>query len=253
MHARGDADESTDRDVAAQGRRMSASFALPRVPRAWRAPLEPETAEPYFIALREFLAHEAERHEIYPPRDEIFAALELTSLRAVRVLVLGQDPYPGAGQAHGLAFSVRPGVRTPASLRNIFSELRDDVGFRIPDNGYLAPWAKQGVLLLNTVLTVRAGAAGSHRKKGWESFTDRVIERVNARRGRVVFILWGAFAQAKIPLIDDKRHTIITGAHPSPLSAHNGFFGTHPFSRANDALVEAGKKPIDWQLPDLEP
>jgi uracil-DNA glycosylase len=143
-------------------------LALPPIPRAWRATLEPETAEPYFSALREFLAGEVERHEIYPPRDEIFAALELTSLRAVRVLVLGQDPYPGAGQAHGLAFSVRPGVRTPASLRNIIRELRDDVRFRIPDNGNLAPWAKQGVLLLNTVLTVRAGAPGSHRRKGWE-------------------------------------------------------------------------------------
>lgn len=252
MHARKEvSSEWCKPGSPATGVPMSAKFRLPAIPAAWRATLAPETEQPYFEALREFLGAESEAHEIYPPRDEIFAALELTSLRNVRVLVLGQDPYPGAGQAHGLAFSVRPGVKTPASLRNIFRELHDDVGFRIPNNGDLVPWAKQGVLLLNTVLTVRAGAPGSHRGKGWETFTDRVIERVVAKRGRVVFVLWGAFAHTKIPLIDEARHTIITGAHPSPLSARNGFFGTKPFSRTNAALRRAGKREIDWQLPDL--
>lgn len=224
---------------------------LPKLPASWRSVLAPELNQPYFRKLEQFLEKEQRTHVIYPPTKDIFSALELTPYENVNVLLLGQDPYPGANQAHGLSFSVRPGVKPPASLRNIYKELQTDVGFRIPNNGYLAPWAEQGVLMINAVLTVRAGESNSHQGKGWENFTDAIISRVNERESTVVFVLWGAYAQKKIKLIDTDKHTIIKSAHPSPLSARNGFFGSRPFSAINKALRAAGKPEIDWQLPDI--
>lgn len=229
--------------ASGQGR----AYPLPPLPHAWRS-LEPETSTPSFEALRSFLRAEARSHTIYPPASDVYRALELTPLRSVRVLLLGQDPYHGPGQAEGLCFSVRRGVKPPASLRNIFRELESDVGVPPPPHGSLVHWAEQGVLLLNAVLTVRAGEANAHQGKGWEEFTDAVIRRVAAKRSRVVFALWGAYAQRKIPLIGSGRHAIVTAAHPSPLSARRGFLGTRPFSRIDAALVEGGKKPIDWRI-----
>ena len=194
-----------------------------------------------------FVAHERSTHPVYPPHDEVFAALHLTPYADTRVVILGQDPYHGPGQAHGLCFSVRHGVRVPPSLANIYRELRDDLGIDPPNHGNLERWARSGVLLLNTTLTVRGGAAASHQGRGWERFTDRVIETVAAKPSRVVFMLWGAAARRKRSMIDAERHTIIESAHPSPLSAHNGFFGSRPFSRANAALADAGLEPVDWQ------
>jgi uracil-DNA glycosylase len=210
-----------------------------------------ELDEPYFRKLKLFVEEEQKTHVVYPPPKDIFAALEITPYTNVNVLLLGQDPYPGANQAHGLCFSVRPGIKPPASLRNIYKELQTDVGFRIPNNGYLVPWAQQGILMINAVLTVRAGETNSHQGKGWENFTDAIISRVNERESPVVFVLWGAYAQKKIKLIDTDRHTIIKSAHPSPLSARNGFFGSRPFSAINKALRAARKPEIDWQLPDI--
>jgi uracil-DNA glycosylase len=225
---------------------------MPPIPGSWRKQVGGETGKDYFRRLEEFVAREREQFEVYPAENETFQALELTPFRKVNVVLLGQDPYPGPNQAHGLCFSVRPDVGVPASLRNIFKELKSDIkGFRVPNNGYLASWAEQGILMLNTVLTVRAGAIGSHRGKGWETFTDAVIERVNAKKDTVVFVLWGRDAQSKAAKIDDSRHLIIRGAHPSPLSARNGFFGTRPFSAVNKALKAAGKPEIDWQIPDV--
>jgi uracil-DNA glycosylase len=225
---------------------------MPAIPSSWKRQVGGEVGKEYFRRLEGFVAGERERFEVYPAEGETFRALELTPFREVNVVVLGQDPYPGPKQAHGLCFSVRPGVAVPASLRNIYKELKADVpGFRVPNNGYLAGWAEQGVLMLNTVLTVRAGAIGSHRGKGWETFTDAVIGRVNAKKEPVVFVLWGRDAQSKAASIDEGRHVVIRGAHPSPLSARNGFFGTRPFSAVNKALKEAGKPEIDWQIPDV--
>ena len=225
---------------------------LPEIPASWRRQVGDEVGKPYFRKLEEFVERERESFEVYPAEENTFLALELTPFRKVNVLLLGQDPYPGANQAHGLCFSVKPGVAIPASLRNIFIELKNDIkGFKIPNNGYLASWAKQGILMLNTVLTVRAGAIGSHRGKGWEIFTDTIIEKVNDKKDRVVFVLWGKDAQSKIKLIDASRHVILKAAHPSPLSAKNGFFGKRPFSAVNKALKEAGKQEIDWQIPDI--
>jgi uracil-DNA glycosylase len=224
---------------------------IPKLPASWRPLLKEEVKKPYFLALEEFVGAEQESHEVYPPAEDIFAALELTPYDKVSVLLLGQDPYPGEGQAHGLSFSVRPGVRIPGSLANIYKELRDDVGFKIPNNGYLAHWAEQGVLLLNAVLTVRAGEPNSHKGKGWETFTDAVIRRVNEKTEPVVFVLWGKYAQKKAALIDTERHTVVQCAHPSPLSARQGFFGCRPFSAINKALKAAGRPLMDWQLPDL--
>jgi uracil-DNA glycosylase len=221
---------------------------LPAIPKSWQPTLRAEIEQPYYAALEQFVDEERAAHDICPPEDEVFTALELTSKRSVKALILGQDPYPTPGVAHGLAFSVRPGKPIPGSLRNIFKELVADVGVPKPNDGSLVPWAKHGVLLLNAVLTVRAGVANSHKNKGWERFTDAVIRGVSAKSTRVVFILWGAYAQKKIPLIDTTKHVIITGAHPSPLTQGKGFFGTRPFSRANAALAEAGVKPIDWRL-----
>ncbi len=225
----------------------SGVYPLPPLPAAWRS-LEPATATASFRSLKAFLAADARTHTIYPPAPEVFRALDLTPLRRVRVLLLGQDPYHGPGQAEGLCFSVRKGVRPPASLRNIFRELEADVGVPPPPHGSLASWAARGVLLLNAVLTVRAGEANSHQGRGWEEFTDAVIRRVAAKRTPVVFALWGAYAQKKIPLIDTTRHAVVTAAHPSPLSARRGFLGSRPFSRIDAALVAGGGKPMDWRI-----
>ena len=214
----------------------------------WNPVLRSELAKPYWQELQRFVAEERARAEVYPGPDEVFAALHLTPYSEVKVLILGQDPYHGPGQAHGLCFSVRPGVPPPPSLVNILKELRDDLGIAPPDHGCLDVWARRGVLLLNATLTVRARQAASHQGKGWERFTDEVIRAVSAKPERVVFILWGASARKKRGLIDTTRHVIIESAHPSPLSAHNGFFGSRPFSRANAALSEAGREPVDWGL-----
>jgi uracil-DNA glycosylase len=222
------------------------------LPKSWRPYLDAETEKSYFGELREFVDRERRTHEVYPPEDEVFAALELTPYERVKVMILGQDPYHGPGQAHGLAFSVRPGVTPPPSLRNLLRELKDDAGCPVPDNGDLIPWAKQGVLLLNAVLTVRAGEPNSHRGRGWETFTDAVIRAVDARPEPVVFVLWGGYAGKKEALIDTGRHTVLKSAHPSPLSAKRGFFGSRPFTKINAALEKAGQAPIDWCLPNLK-
>lgn len=214
----------------------------------WNPILRGEFAKPYWQELQGFVRAERAAATIYPPHDDVFAALHLTPYAGTRVLILGQDPYHGPGQAHGLCFSVRRGVRVPPSLANIHRELHDDLGLPVPDHGNLEAWAREGVLLLNATLTVRAGQAGSHQGKGWETFTDEVIAAVNAKPEHVVFVLWGGYARKKRTLIDRDRHTILESAHPSPLSAHHGFFGSKPFSRANAALVAHGQPPIDWTL-----
>jgi uracil-DNA glycosylase len=201
--------------------------------------------------LQQFVKEERKKYQVFPPDKEVFAALHLTPYEKVSVLILGQDPYHEVGQAHGLCFSVLPDVAIPPSLQNIYQELHDDLGCTIPNNGYLTPWAEQGVLLLNAVLTVRAHQANSHQGKGWENFTDAIIRTVNEKPDRVVFVLWGAYARKKKLLIDTTRHVIIESAHPSPLSAANGFFGSRPFSKINAALRAAGKPEIDWQIPDV--
>lgn len=216
----------------------------------WNPILRAEFAKPYWGELQEFVHQERQRATVYPPHDEVFAALHLTPFADVKAVILGQDPYHGPNQAHGLCFSVRQGITPPPSLQNIFKELEQDLGYAPPPHGDLRHWARQGVLLLNASLTVRQGRAASHQGKGWETFTDEVLRAVNAKPERVVFILWGAAARKKKALIDRTRHVIIESAHPSPLSASNGFFGSRPFSRANEALEEAGRSPIDWRLPD---
>jgi uracil-DNA glycosylase len=222
--------------------------AVPPIPTSWKRVLADEFAKPYWAELQKFVATEREEHTVYPPEDEVYTAFQLTPFEEVRVFLLGQDPYPGPGQAHGLCFSVKPGVPLPGSLRNIFKELHDDLGIKPPKSGYLAKWAEQGMLMLNAVLTVRAGQPNSHKGKGWEHFTDDVIRQVGENDDPVVFVLWGAYAQKKIKLIDTDKHTIIQSAHPSPLSAANGFFGSKPFSKINTALKKHGHKPIDWNL-----
>jgi uracil-DNA glycosylase len=218
------------------------------MPTDWNPVLRGEFAKPYWQELQAFVHAERERAPVYPPPDEVFAALHLTPYAETRVVILGQDPYHGPRQAHGLCFSVRDGVAIPPSLVNIHRELHDDLGIPPPGHGNLEAWAVQGVLLLNTTLTVRAGNATSHQGRGWETFTDEVIKSVSATDHRVVFILWGSHARKKKALIETSRHTIIESAHPSPLSASNGFFGSRPFSRTNAALIEAGLDPIDWRL-----
>ena len=222
--------------------------ALPPIPQSWRGALADAVTQPSFERLQTYLAQERQREQIFPPESMVYAALDLTSFDAVNVVILGQDPYHDDNQAHGLAFSVQPGIAFPPSLLNIFKELRDDIGCAMPANGSLIPWARQGVLLLNTSLTVRAHQANSHRGKGWEEFTDAVITAVSARSRPAVFVLWGASAQKKRALIDTERHTIIESVHPSPLSARKGFFGSRPFSRINADLERLGHPPIDWCL-----
>ncbi|MEN0650758.1 uracil-DNA glycosylase [Caldifermentibacillus hisashii] len=215
----------------------------------WAPLLEEEFSKPYYLQLREFLKQEYKHYQIYPDMYEIFNALHYTAFADVKVVILGQDPYHGPNQAHGLSFSVKPGVPLPPSLKNIFLELQADLGCTPPSSGYLVPWTKQGVLLLNTVLTVREGQANSHQGKGWEIFTDRVIEILNRKSKPVVYILWGSAAQMKQQLIDTNKHFIIKAPHPSPLSAHRGFFGSKPFSKTNSILKTIGQTEINWQLP----
>lgn len=217
----------------------------------WNDYLKDEFEKEYYQKLRQFLISEYHTRTIYPDMYDIFNALHYTSYHDTKVVILGQDPYHGAGQAHGLSFSVRKGIAIPPSLLNIYKELADDLGCYIPNNGYLKPWADQGVLLLNASLTVRAGVANSHRNIGWEIFTDRVIQILNEREKPVIFILWGANARSKKKYITNKQHYIIESTHPSPLSAHNGFFGSKPFSRANAILESLGETPINWQIPNI--
>lgn len=218
------------------------------LPNTWSV-LHGETQQDYFVELKRFLAKERSQFSVYPPETLVFAALEATPYEAVKVLLLGQDPYHGEGQAHGLCFSVQPGVTIPPSLRNMYEEMEEDIGTKTVPHGYLMSWAEQGVLMLNTVLTVRANVANSHRKKGWEKFTDAVIRVVNEKQDPVVFVLWGSPAQKKQKLIDASRHTIVASAHPSPLSAYRGFFGSRPFSKINSALRKFNRHEIEWQLP----
>ena len=217
----------------------------------WAPLLEEEFEKTYYRQLRGKLKTEYQTKVIYPDKHDIFNALHYTSYRDTKVVIIGQDPYHGPGQAHGLSFSVKPGVKIPPSLRNIYKELQDDVGCSIPNHGYLVDWAKQGVLMLNAVLTVQAGNANSHKGLGWELFTNKVIEILNQRETPVIFILWGNFAQQKQQLVTSPHHYMIKSPHPSPFSAHNGFFGCRPFSKANMYLREIGSNEIDWQIKDL--
>lgn len=221
----------------------------PDIGDGWYAVLEPEFGAPYFADLRTFLIGERERHAVYPPGTRIFAAFNATPFEQVRVVILGQDPYHGPDQAHGLSFSVPEGVPPPPSLANIFVELQRDLGIPRSRHGDLSSWARQGVLLLNATLTVRASTAGSHQGKGWERFTDAAIRGLSERHQGLIFLLWGRFAQQKASLIDADRHYILQAPHPSPLSAHKGFIGCGHFSRVNELLIAQGKPPIDWALP----
>lgn len=214
----------------------------------WDIMLRDEFDRPYFKQLENFLTEERARYEIYPPQKDVFNALRYSSFQDTKVVILGQDPYHEPGQAHGLCFSVNKGVTIPPSLVNIYKEIENDLGIKMPGHGYLADWAKQGVLLLNTVLTVRRGQANSHKGKGWEIFTDRIVEILNERQKPMVFILWGANAKSKTELITNKEHMVITGAHPSPLSAWKGFFGGRYFSKANRYLEITGQEPVDWGI-----
>ncbi len=220
---------------------------------SWEKPLLAEFQSPHMQALKRFLlAEKAAGKTVYPAGSEYFRALDLTPLDKVRVVILGQDPYHGPGQAHGLCFSVRPGVRPPPSLQNIYKELQSDLGIEPPGHGFLEHWAEQGVLLLNSVLTVRAGEAGSHQKQGWEQFTDAVIRLVADREVPTVFMLWGSYAQKKAAFVDETKHKVLKAVHPSPLSAHRGFMGCRHFSQANAFLESKGLDPINWQLPPAE-
>lgn len=218
---------------------------------SWKQHLINEFQKPYMLSLKSFLKTEREaKKQIYPKAQEFFAALDACPFEQVKVVILGQDPYHGPGQAHGLSFSVPMGVRPPPSLLNIFKELEADLGLKRPSHGHLKSWAEQGVLLLNATLSVQAGNAGSHQKKGWEEFTDAIIEHLNREREGLVFVLWGSYAQKKGAVIDSRRHLVLQGPHPSPLSAHRGFFGSKPFSKINEYLKTKGQTPIDWSLPD---
>ena len=217
-----------------------------RLPKDWRKELKDVLDSPEFAELEAFVAEERREHTVYPSEEDLFSAFRLTPYEDVKVLLLGQDPYHGPGQAHGLAFSVQPGLKPPPSLVNIFKELESDVGVPKPKDGSLVPWAEQGVLLLNAVLTVRQSEANAHEGHGWEHFTDAVIQKVSDKPEPVVFILWGSYAQKKKALIDTSKHIVLEAPHPSPLSAKKGFFGSKPFSSANEALKKAGREPIDW-------
>ena len=218
----------------------------------WLTPLSPEFKKPYYAGLYKKIREEYSKQQIFPPADEIFTAFELTPLSEVKVVIIGQDPYHGEGQAHGLCFSVKPDIETPPSLVNIYKELNTDLGCYIPNNGYLTKWAKQGVLLLNTVLTVRAHQANSHRGIGWEEFTDAAIRILNEQDRPIVYLLWGKPAQAKKSMLNNPKHLILEAPHPSPLSAYRGFFGCRHFSKTNEFLKENGLAPIDWQIENLE-
>ncbi|NUU62511.1 uracil-DNA glycosylase [Paenibacillus agri] len=217
----------------------------------WDKVLQEEVEKPYFDELRYALAREYKTHTVYPPKDQLFSALKLTPYEGTRVVILGQDPYHGEGQAHGLSFSVMPGVRIPPSLRNIYAELHEDIGMTIPAHGYLKHWAEEGVLMLNAVLTVRESQPNSHKGLGWERFTDAIMEKLNERTVPMVFILWGSHAQKKGAFIDKNRHLVIQSPHPSPLSAHRGFLGSRPFTQANRFLESHGLQGIDWTIPNL--
>lgn len=217
----------------------------------WLEPLTPEFRKPYYADLFKFVKEEYAARKVFPPADDIFNAFHLTPLHEVKVVILGQDPYHNDGQAHGLCFSVKPDVDIPPSLVNIYQELHDDLGCYIPNNGYLTKWAKQGVLMLNTVLTVRAHQANSHRGKGWEEFTDAAIRILDEQDRPIVFILWGSPAQKKAMMLHNPKHLILKAPHPSPLSAYRGFFGSRPFSQTNDFLVKNGLTPIDWQIENV--
>lgn len=216
----------------------------------WNPVLRGEFDKPYWRALQQYVFDERSNHHVFPPHEDVFAAMKLTPYSETKVMLLGQDPYHGPGQANGLCFSVKRGVRPPPSLTNIYKELHDDLDLAIPAHGDLTTWASQGVLLLNTTLTVRTGAAASHQGQGWETFTDEVIRAVASKPETVVFVLWGAHARKKKALIDLDRHVVIEAPHPSPLSAHRGFFGSKPFSKTNAALADAGRGAIDWRLPE---
>lgn len=217
----------------------------------WGKVVGSEFEEPYFQSLCKFLIDEYQSRTIYPEQSEVLNALHLTSYAETKVVILGQDPYHGNGQAHGLSFSVKPGITPPPSLQNMYKELKSDLGCDIPDNGHLVKWADQGVLLLNTVLTVREDTPNSHKGKGWERFTDKVIEALSAREQPVIFVLWGSHAQSKQRLIDANRHYILKSVHPSPLSSYRGFFGSKPFSQVNEILNRLGSKGIDWQISNI--
>ena len=220
----------------------------PVIEERWKSVLMDQFQSPYFRTLKEFLVEEKKKYTLYPPGRHIFNAFQLTPFDRVKVVILGQDPYHGNGQAHGLCFSVPQGIPKPPSLVNIFKELNSDLGIPIPEHGNLEKWAGQGVLLINATLTVRDSQAGSHQKRGWETFTNRVIEVVSQEKSGVVFLLWGRFAQAKESLIDNNKHLILKSAHPSPLSAYNGFFGCQHFSKTNDYLKKQEETGIDWTL-----
>ena len=217
----------------------------------WLEPLKPEFSKPYYAELFKFVKNEYSTRQIFPPADDIFNAFHLTPLHEVKVVILGQDPYHNDGQAHGLCFSVKPDVAIPPSLVHIYQDLHDDLGCYIPNNGYLTKWAKQGVLMLNTVLTVRAHQANSHRGMGWEQFTDAAIRILNEQDRPLVFILWGSPAQKKAQMLNNPKHLILKAPHPSPLSAYRGFFGSRPFSQTNEFLVKNGLEPIDWQIENV--
>lgn len=217
----------------------------------WWPWLQKEWQEPYFKKLSQFVHEEYQRHEVYPPKQNVFAAFENCPYTNIKVVILGQDPYHEPHQAHGMCFSVNPGVVIPPSLRNIYQELNKELGCKIPNNGYLMPWAKQGVFLLNTVMTVERGKANSHAGHGWETFTDHVIAHINEKEDPVVFLLWGRNARNKANMIDRSKHLVLECAHPSPLSAYHGFFGCNHFIQTNQFLKAQGKEPIDWQVPDL--
>lgn len=224
---------------------------MPPISNDWLTPLKPEFSKPYYKKLYQTVNEEYRTHLIFPPADDIFNAFAFTPLSEVKAVILGQDPYHGDGQAHGLCFSVRPDVEIPPSLVNIYKELQDDCGCYIPNNGYLTKWAKQGVLLLNTVLTVRAHQANSHRGIGWEEFTDAAIRILNEQDRPIVFILWGRPAQMKKAMLNNPKHLVLEAPHPSPLSAYRGFFGSRPFSRTNKFLQQHGIEPIDWQIENV--
>lgn len=225
---------------------------LKQIHPSWEPLFKKEIQTEYFKKLHNYLDSEKKNHAVFPPENEIFHAFEVVSLQKLKVVILGQDPYHGKGEAHGLSFSVKPHVKVPPSLKNIYKEIKDDLDIEPPNHGYLESWARQGVMLLNTTLTVRKDSPGSHQKKGWENFTDKAIEFISAQKKHVVFFLWGNHAKQKEPLINNKQHLVLKAAHPSPFSARSGFFGCRHFSKANEYLSYHNNIPIDWSLPELK-